>query len=257
MAEKSSMKSYLNKNWVVTYAALAGITFGFLVLIKALNISYPLHVTSSEASNLSVVGEGKIEVVPDKASLDAGILVVNAQSVNAAQTEINNKNNAIVTGLEKLGIDKKDVKTSNYSVTPNQDYTPGGQGKISGYNGNVTLTVTVRDIALVPEVINAVTSAGANQVYSVNYSIDNPEKYREEARNKAIANAREQAKKLSSSLGISLGRVVNIVESSPEQPGPFPVAALKDAMGGGSSLANTQPGTQTVTSVVTLYFDKN
>jgi uncharacterized protein YggE len=252
-SRKNNRMAYLNKTWLVTYAALAGVTLGFLILIRLFNISYPLSVTTTQSSEFSVVGEGKVDVVPDEANLEAGILVANAVSVDGAQKEINDKNNAIIKSLGELGISKKDIKTSNYSVTPNQDYNPGSGGRITGYNGNVTVSVTIKDTSKVPQVVQAVTAAGANQVYSVNYTIQNPEKYREDARNKAIANAKEQAQKLSASLGVRLGRVVNIVESSPNQG---PILYTKDAVGGQGNAPDIQPGTETVSSVVTLYFDR-
>ncbi len=252
------MERLLNQKLIVTYVLLVVVTLLGLLLVKELNISYPIKVTTTEASDLSVVGEGKVEVVPDEASLDAGILVANAQTVDAAQKEINEKNNAIVKALGALGVAEKDIKTSQYSVTPNQDYSQGVGGKITGYNGNVTVTVTIKDTSKVGEISQAVTTAGANQVYNVRYTVKNPEKFREEARNKAIANAREQAEKLASSLGIRLGKVVNIVESTPGGDGIIvPMArgsAFKEMAGG--DMAEMQPGTQEITSVVTLSFEK-
>ncbi len=251
------MKSLLNQKLIATYVVLVVVTLLGLLLIKELNISYPVRVTTSQESNLSVVGEGKVQVVPDRASLDAGILVTNAATIDAAQQEIDEKNNAIVEALTRLGIAQEDIKTSNYSVNPNQDFNPGAPGRITGYNGNVTITITVRQIDLVPQVTQAVTEAGANQVYNVNYTVENPEKFREEARNKAIENAREQAENLASSLGIRLGKVVNVVESSPTN-GSIPMfdrSMSLEGMGGANAPV-LQPGTQEITSVVTLYFEK-
>lgn len=251
------MKNLLNIKLIATYAALVLITLVGLVFIKELNISYPVRVTTTQASDLSVVGEGKVAVVPDQARLEAGIMVVNARTVEAAQEEINEKNNAIVAALGALGVAKEDIKTSNYNVTPNQDFNMGASGQITGYNGNVTVTITVRQVDLVPQITQEVTTAGANQVYNVNYTVENPEKYREEARNKAIENAKEQAEKMASSLGIRLGKVVNVVESSPTNGPvmPFERSLSMDAIGnaGGPVL---EPGSQEITSVVTLYFEK-
>ncbi|HRN96729.1 MAG TPA: SIMPL domain-containing protein [Candidatus Levybacteria bacterium] len=252
------MRKLLNERLLVTYAALVGITLLGLILVKELNISYPIRVTTTQASDLSVVGEGKVEVVPDQASLEAGILVANARTIEEAQSEINEKNNAIVEALKGLGVEENDIKTSNYSVNPNQDYSAGRTGGITGYNGNVTVSVTIRNIENVSQISQAVTTAGANQVYNVQYTVNNPEKFREEARNKAIENAKQQAEELARSLGIRLGKIVNVVESSPNGMGPimpFERSLSMDAMGGANA-PTMQPGTQEITSVVTLYFEK-
>jgi uncharacterized protein YggE len=252
------MRKHFNEKLLATYAAIVGITLIGLLLVRELDIAYPVKVTTSQSSDLSVVGEGKVEVVPDKASLEAGILVANARTIEEAQNEINQKSSAIESALQGLGVEKTDIKTSNYSVNPNQDYNPGVGGRITGYNGNVTVSITVRNIENVAAISQAVTTAGANQVYNVQYSVDNPEKFREEARNKAIENAKQQAEELADSLGIRLGDVVNIVESSPNGNPfmPYEKSVSLDSAMGGANAPTLQPGTQEITSVVTLFFEK-
>lgn len=233
-------------------AALA--ILGVLLAVKIFDISYPISVTTRIASGeLSVVGEGKVDVAPDTASVEAGIVVSDVKTVSEAEKKISETNNNIVTSLEKLGIDKKDVKTTNYSISPNYNYE-AGKNAITGYNGNATLSIKIRKIEMLPQVVTSVTGAGANQVYNTSFAVDDPGKAREEAREKAIQNAKEQAEKLARSLGIKLGRIVNIVESAP-QGGPISILrAAPEGLGGAAP--DLQPGTQTITSVVTLYFEK-
>lgn len=227
-----------------------------LFAIKYFDISYPLTITTTtKSAELAVVGEGKIEATPDTAFVDAGIQVENAQTVEVAQQTIETVNNKIIEAMKTLAIKKEDIKTSNYSITPNYSYEKGGS-KITGYNGNATTSIKVRDIKQVAKVISQATSAGANQVSGARFTIDDPAKYREEARNKAIENARQQAAKLAKTLGITLGRVVNIVESTPNQPYYSPLLNAPDMVKAGGSEAIIEPGTQTITSTVTLYFEK-
>lgn len=242
---------------LLAYAGILLMTIFALILIDRLNISYPISLTSSTTSGeLAVVGEGKVDVVPDSASVDIGVIVNDAATVEEAQNNLNNINNRVVEALVGLKIDKKDIKTSNYSVNPNYIYPEGGRSSISGYNGNVNITVKVKDVENLAKVIEAATKAGANNIFGTNYTVENPEKYREEAREKAIANARAQAEKLASTLGIRLGKIVNVVESSPDSPIYFSdKMAVSEGRGGGGG-ADLQPGSQTITSVVTLYFEK-
>ncbi|OGK18305.1 hypothetical protein A3G67_03350 [Candidatus Roizmanbacteria bacterium RIFCSPLOWO2_12_FULL_40_12] len=229
-----------------------------LFLIKVLNLSYPLSIiTSTRSSELSVVGEGKIEATPNLAYIDTGINVNNAASVNEVQNNLDKVNNAVLQAVQKLGIKKQDISTSNYSINPSFAFE-GGVDRISGYNGNVTITVKVRDTQQVSKVLEAVTKAGANQVQGVRFEIANPDKLREEARNKAIQNAKEQAKRLAKTLGIRLGKVVNIVEVTAGQgPQPFMERYAADGVGGmGGGGPQVEPGTQTVSSTVTLFFEK-
>src|SRR3989344_5992183 len=237
-----------------TYILILIATLIALFLIKQLDIFYPISVTNRAVSaELSVVGEGKVDVVPDTANVQAGITAED-KTVQEVEGKINEINNKIVSALERLGIDKKDIKTSNYSINPSYDFTPNGRNNISGYTGNASLVITVRKQELVSQVITAATEAGANQVYNSGFTVDDPSKYREEARNKAIQNAKDQAQKLSKELGIKLGKVVNIVESTPGHDGIVPFLRSEAGLGGAPDL---QPGSQTITSVVTLYFEKH
>lgn len=255
----ANLKSFTEKNkFLTTYTIAIIIGIAALWLINYFNISYPLTVTSRTASGeLAVVGEGKVDITPDTASVDLGIIVNDAKTVDEASTKINTVNNAIVVALSSLGIEKADIKTSNYSINPTYDYSKGGNGTITGYTGNTTVTVKVRETAKLPQAIEAATKAGANQVMGTNYTVDKPEIYREQARQKAIDNAKEQAQKLANQLGIRLGKIVNIVESSNDSTGPIYFdKAVAMGSGGNAPIADLQPGTQTISSTVTLYFEK-
>ncbi len=243
-------------NNIVKNTLLACATiFIFLWLIKVLDISYPLTVTNlTKSAELSVVGEGKVEVVPDKAEINLGITVQNAASVTEAQQAINEVNNKLISAMKGLGIKAADIKTSNYSINPNYSDQLRSAQTISGYNGDASITVSVRNTALVSRALEAATQAGANEVRGVSYTVEDPNKYREEARNKAITNAKEQAAKLAKTLGIRLGKVTNIVESP--SSGAYPLYRSAEAQVGVGGAPDIEPGTQTITSTVTLYFQK-
>jgi len=250
------MKDLIKKS--STILIFFGVLFVFLVLLKVLNISYPVMVTNTSTSTeLSVVGEGKVEVVPDTAKVDVGISVQKVATVDAAQTEMDEINNAIIAAMQELGIDKKNIQTSNYSIYPSYDYSSGTE-VANGYNGNVSVSIKTTNIEQVSQVIEAATAAGANQVQGTSFQVEDPAKYREQARNMAIENAKAQAQQLADSLGIKLGKVVNIVEYSPSSGSPvMPMYAASEARGlGGGGGPDIQPGSQEITSVVTLYFEK-
>jgi uncharacterized protein len=245
-----------NSKSLINFIIIVVVSLFALYLIKALDISYPITLTNTNKSTeLAVVGEGKVEVVPDTAYVDVGIAVNNENTVEAVQKTMNKINNDIITAMKALGIPKTDIKTSNYSIYPNYNYD-GKENNISGYSGNASVEIKASSPENASLVIEAATKAGANQVQGSRFVVDKPEKYREQARNAAIANAREQAQKLANSLGIKLGKVVNIVESNPDQGIAVPMArALSSGMGGGE-VPSIEPGSQTITSVVTLYFEK-
>lgn len=245
-----------NKNFSGNFLAAVIFTILGLLTIKFFNISYPMTiVNTTQSSELAVVGEGKVEVTPDTAYIDAGITIDKASSVGEAQKKINEINNKIINALREIGIEKADIKTSNYSINPNYKYE-NNENRVDGYNGNVTIEIKVRDPQLASKVIETVTTAGANQINGSRFVVNKPELYREEARNAAIKNAKDQALKIAKDLGIKLGKITNIVESSPGQTTlPIYAKLSADSVGGGGG-PTIEQGSQTITSVVTLYFEK-
>ena len=230
----------------------------FLSCIKIFDISYPLKVTVSNTSQeLAVVGEGKVDVVPDTAYIDVGITVSNAKTVEEARGRIDTINNQLVESLKKLKISSQEIKTTNYSISPTYTYE-NNINSISGYDGNATITVKTKKTEIVPLIIEEATKAGANQINNTRFIVDSPEKYRESAREKAISNAKDQAEKIAKSLGIKLGRVTNVVESTSGGVSPMDtgVYAKMSGAGGSGMVPSLESGSETITSIVTLYFEK-
>lgn len=241
---------------LLTYLGFILITIAALFLINTFNIAYPITITTKTALvDLAVVGTGKVTVIPDTATVQVGITVTNAKTVSEAQQKINEVNNKIIVAMEKLGIAKADIKTSNYSINPSYSYA-NGTNQIDGYNGNATIILTIKDTKILPRVVQEATAAGANQVNDPQYTVNSPEKFREEARNKAIANAKDEAARLAQTLGIRLGKITNIVESQPNSPIPIYMEAQKADSVSQSVPPILESGSQEITSTVTLYFEK-
>lgn len=244
-----------DKKVTSTYGGILVLTIIALFIIKYFNISYPISVTTSTVSReLSVVGEGKVEAVPDTATVTVGITVNNVATAKEAKTQISSVNNRLIEAMKRLGIPKKNITTTNFSIYPNYSYD-GSVSSIIGYNGNASVSIKVENVDKASAVVDEATTAGANEIQGTSFTINKPEKYREEARNKAIENAKEQAQKLAHQLGIKLGKVVNIVESTPQDSPIYYTRAAAEGMGGGGNPV-FEAGSQIVTSTVTLYFEK-
>src|SRR3989344_147422 len=245
----------IDKKPVQTYLAVVAITIAGLYVVHSLDISYPLSMrTSSASTELSVVGEGEVDAVPDIAQVGVGIQVANVPTAEEAQNQIAQVNNDLIKAMTSLGIDKKDLVTSNYSVFPGYS---AENSRISSYNGNATVTIKVRNMEKLASVITAATNSGTNQVQGISFSIDDPSQFREAARKEAIADARAQAEKLAKDLDIKLGKVVNVIESQ-SCGGPITYYAKSADFMTAETVESPiiEPGTQTVTSTVTLFFEK-
>lgn len=249
----------INLQIVLTYTTLVIVTIIGLYAVQQLDIAYPVRVTSAyPTTEFSVTGEGKVEVIPDTATINAGITVSAAQDVATVQKQINEVNNKIIAGMKDLSISKKDIQTSEYSIYPNYNYENGQ--KIDGYMGNATVSIKTHRLDQVQNIFSKLTEAGANQIQGVTFSVDDMTKVRVKARTRAIDDAKKQAQQLAKDSGIKLGKITNIIES----PGPeqYPPYMAKSYAGGGDVAevsapdATIEPGSQTISSTVTLFFEK-
>lgn len=245
------------KTNLVTIAAI----FVFGLLFIRLMPSIPTSSTVTQKQDfLTVSGEGKVTTVPDTAIVDLGVNL-NKPTVKAAQTDANTIIKNITDEVKKLGVEDKDIKTSNYSVFPQYDYSTGATGRITGYQVNVNLTLTIRDIEKVNNVIEMATSKGANNVSGIQLTVNETKQkeLRQQARDMAVKEAKTKAESLASAAGISLGKIVNIQEADQNNIVPmFARSAMNEKIAAGgdaSNQAQIEPGSADISSSVTLYYE--
>lgn len=222
-------------------------------------------VQTTKTDLFSADGQGIETAVPDTATVSIGITQT-AVNVTDAKNKTNAVSERVIADIKKLGIQDKDIKTTNYSVNPNYGNnevmpmmypTQGGGNNINGYTVTQNLDIKVKPTDKANTVIDAVTKDGANVVGGVNFTFsDDLEKSLENtARKEAVSSAKEKAQNLANASGIHLGRVVNVVENS-SFPRIMPMMAgatlqKTDA----AQPTNVTPGENTVTINVTIYYE--
>ncbi len=160
---------------------------------------------------VTVIGQGTSYGKPDQATVVVGVetftpTVAEATAQNQAALD------RVMAALEAAGIAAEDIQTTNYSLYAEQIYGDKGPEGIAGYRVSNQVNVTVRDISAVGDVLAAVTEAGANSIYGVNFSVADPAALEAEARAAAMQDARKRAESLAELGGVSLGDVVVISE---------------------------------------------
>jgi uncharacterized protein YggE len=177
-------------------------------------------------NTISVSGYGESYSTPDIATFSYSV-VSEKPAVADAQADATQKANAILGYLKSAGVDEKDIQTSNYSVNPQYDYTavvcangycPPGKQTLRGYEVRQTNTVKVRDTAKAGDLLTGIGQKGATEVSGLQFTFDDPNQGQEEARSKAIADAKAKATELAHELGVSIVRVVSFNESGGAMP---------------------------------------
>lgn len=206
---------------------------------------------------VTVSGEGKVAASPDLAMLSLGVQTGRQPSSEAAMAMLKKNMDAIIAAVKKAGVDQKDISTENFWLNPAYDWTDKGQIP-RGFEANQSLRIKVRDLDKASDILGAATAAGANQAGGIQFTIDEPEKLRAEAREKAIAQAQEKAELLAKNLGMSLGRMRGFVEGGAAIPPMMYDRAMMAGMGGGGESAVPLPaGEQEIATQVSITYELN
>ena len=183
---------------------------------------------NSQPQGIWVNGQGKVTVTPDIAVVSLGISA-QSTSVAQAQSQAADAMTKVMNALTGNGIAQKDIQTQRYSI---QQVTRWDQDKqqetVIGYRVTNMVTAKIRALDKTGAIIDAVAMAGGDltRVSGISFSVEDPNPYYDQARQKAMADAKSKAEQLASLSGVVLGRVVYINEGSASVPTPVPVAFL-------------------------------
>ena len=219
-------------------------------------IPFSLHsVVTNKTDTFTVTGTGKVTAIPDIAIVTVGVKAQGA-TVKQVQQELNTNNNKVIDAVKKLGVDAKDIQTSNYSVSPMYDYS-AKTPRITGYQANTNITIKVRNVDKANDVIDAATANGANQVGGLTFDIDDKTKLENEARVKAVAEAKSKAQTAAKTAGFTLGNVINYSEGFGSNSRLMLDKALPMAGGGDTASAPTQieVGSDEISVTVSLSYE--
>jgi uncharacterized protein YggE len=231
---------------VTMVAAIVGALLPNLLVRPVTSVTTLNGATSMR--QLTVNASGSVYAVPDQATVQLG---VSSQASTAADALKQNSadTTAVIEAIKKLGVDAKDISTSNFNVYPTYD-TSGT--RINGYQVNNSVTVVIRDIAASGTLLDQVVTAGANNISGLNFGIADASQYQADARTKAIEAARAKAEAMAKAAGVTLGDIISINESINYQP---EVAYARGMVADAAMSVPVETGQQEVSVSVTLVYE--
>lgn len=206
---------------IYKWAWIVLIVLAVFLGIKALGELRGLRDVSPAYNSITVQGEGEIFAVPDVGNFSFSVSA-DAETVAKAQESVTEKMDAILSALKDLGIEEKDIKTTDYSVWPKYVYReiycitvpcPPGKQEQDGFTASHTVTVKIRETDDAGKALSVAGDKGATNLSNLSFTIDDPDKLKQDARALAIEDARKKAKSLSKELGVRLVRVVSFSDS--------------------------------------------
>ncbi|MCJ7695637.1 MAG: SIMPL domain-containing protein [Anaerolineaceae bacterium] len=159
--------------------------------------------------SMSVNGTGYVTLVPDIAYINIGVRS-EADEVSAALNTNTAQAQAISDKLISMGLEEKDIQTTSFNVYPMQQYDMEGKISKTTYVVENTINVTVRDLAKLGSLLDASVKAGANNIYGINFDVEDKSTALDQARDLAIQDAREKAESIASAAGVKLGELQNV-----------------------------------------------
>lgn len=203
--------------------------------------------------SLNVTGAGQASLTPDIAYIYIGVHT-ERPTASEAVTENNAQTETLIAALKKFGIEANDIRTTNFSIWPSQQYGPDGTITGTVYMVDNTVYVTIRDLARLGDLLDAAVEAGANSVNSIQFDAADKEEALKAARADAVENARKQALELAEAAGVELGEIQSI---SYYDSTPYPMYDYGKGGGGGAveSAVPIQPGQLTLTVTVTITYE--
>lgn len=219
--DKENLKSEIRN--IIKLGSLVLILLSVFLLVESLGSLKDWRSPSANYSSINVVGKGEAVTVPDISTFNFTVSV-DSKTVSEAESSVTTKMNIILAGLKDLGIEEKDIDTVDYAVWPKYTYVPmpciansfcGPSRQVAdGYTVNHTVKVKVRKIDDAGKALSIVGDNGATNISGLSFTTDDPEAALNEARLKAIENAKVKAEGLAKELGVKLVRVVGYSDAS-------------------------------------------
>ncbi len=210
---------------------------------------------------ISVSGKGEVIVKPDIANFSFGVQE-ESLTVDEAQTLVAKSENEILAFLKKSGVSEDDIKVSGYNIYPRYDYLKSGSygiGKqvLVAYVVSESVDVKVRKIGDAGKLIGSLGELGATNLSGLTFSVDKQDEVMKQAREKAIADAKVNAKKLAKELGVSLVRIVNFSENGGGYPAPMYYGKMEAMSASNQDRATPElpSGTSKITSNVSVTYE--
>jgi uncharacterized protein YggE len=186
-------------------------------LVAATLLATPALAETDFPSAISVTGEAQVSAPPDLAQLDAGVASDGKTAREAAEAN-NAAMSKVLAALKGAGLEDKDYQTSRLSLQPQYAPNRPGPSPIVGYRASNRVAIKLHDVAKVASVIDTLVTAGANDVGNINFTVTQASKLLDDARQRAIADARRKAEIYAKAAGVTLGAPLSISEEGAPAP---------------------------------------
>lgn len=222
----------------------------FLIII-AITAIVAGGTMAQERRTITVSGEGTATGNADMATIEIGFTSAN-ESISTAYSDANTTVENIINVLVEQSVAREDIRTTDFNIFTEERPLDGMTNFQRIFRVSNRVTVTVRDVDNIENVIDAAVSAGANNIFGLNFRIQDTSALESEARIEALNRARNRADEVANAIGANILEVVSVTETG--DGFAFPVQEMRN-MGGGIGGAVIEQGSLGVTVRVTVTYE--
>jgi len=217
---------------------------------------------STQPATISFSGHGEVAAVPDIANVYFTISK-DAGTVKDAQAGVATIEKKTLDLLKAKGVADKDIKTADASFYPKYeykqaacltDYCPPGKQVLIGYTASESITVKIRNTDDAGAIMQGLGAVGVTNLSGPNFTIDDEDELKAQARKLAIDDAQTKAEILAKDLGVSLGKIASFSESG-NYPIMYAKSTMMDTAGGAPAPAVIPKGENIISSDVTISYE--
>lgn len=191
----------MKPNSWLTSVILAGSLSAVAVPALAIDVPNKPHISTS--------GRGLVEVTPDMAILNI-VVELTASKASDAKQQVDQRVARYFDFLQQQGVAKQDIDAANINTQPQYDYSKQSKPILTGYQATRQITVKVRQVDKLNDLLNGALKQGLNEIRSVTPQVSDPARYQQQARDLAIKDAIAQGRALAAGFGDTLGPVWSI-----------------------------------------------
>lgn len=224
------------------------------ILICALLTLAPAIAWAEDAARvLTVTGTGEVARAPDMAVIRVGV-VEQDKSAEVALSRASEAMTRMQAQLAGQGIEPRDIQTTQLSLNPVYENSSGTRTRrVVGFEAMNSVLVRVRDLPSTGAVLGALVGDGANRIDGISFTLQDGEEAMDEARRRAVADARRKAELLAEAAGVGLGEVRDIREAGGGMPRPV----MMERMAADVAAVPIAEGEVSLSATVSMVYELN
>ncbi len=226
----------------------------WIVALAILLLSPLTMANQPDFPHLQVTGFGEVSMPPDSATFSVEVQK-SAVTASAAKDAADKAVYAFLLRLNNENVNRDDIQSANIRLSPEYQYGEGRERKQTGFRASRTVTVIVRDLAQLNPLLNASLGDGIDAINNINMTVSHEAEYQRQARQLAIADARQKAKEIAAGFDMKVDSVWQIQYQS-HRPMPMMRGVLLADSIESNSYQDSKISTQDTISVIFTLKDK-